>query len=130
MKGDIQMPVPKFAPMPPIDLAGPQGGMLGVAFAAGFIVCGTVLGLAARWFWKMFGDRRIAQLEATIEQMSADHRRDRDEERRRCDEEIRRLHDEVIELRTILLVSGPPNLRAAMKASICQHPPIQEEEQP
>lgn len=78
MKGDIQMPVPKFAPMPPIDLAGPQGGMLGVAFAAGFIVCGTVLGLAARWFWKMFGDRRIAQLEATREAWAPIRQRARD----------------------------------------------------
>lgn len=119
--GHIAMPVPKIAPMPPIDFVGPQGGMLAVSFAAGCIFTAALFAWFGQWFWKRFGDARIVALDETIKALGAEHKREIETERLRCDREIEQLRDRILQLETLLIASGPPALRNAVQAAVSEH---------
>lgn len=107
-------------PMPPIDYMGPQGGMLAMAFAAGAVSTSALLSALAALFWRMFGDTRIKALEADIKAMKADHEKALFAERHRCDEEIGQLRTQIVQLQTILIANGTPNIRQAIQAAVSE----------
>lgn len=81
-----------------VDYTGQQGGLLAMAFAAGWSVA-TALWIGVGGFiWKMFVEPRIRTLEGDIEAY-----------KRRIDQ-----------LETVLLLHGPAQLRQAMQAAISE----------
>ncbi|MBO9624179.1 MAG: hypothetical protein J7500_15835 [Sphingomonas sp.] len=88
-----------------IDYTGPQGGMMGMAFAGGWAIA-TALWLAVGGvIWRFFVEPRIKQLE-----------KDRTDDQAKCREETDRLRDRILQLETLLMLHGPQQLRQAMQA--------------
>lgn len=106
--------------MPPIDYMGPTGGALGISFASGFLLAWTVAGVAARWFWALFGDKRIKELQDQIERLGERHAAELAAERKRCDEQMALANHRIATLEGVLLASGPPALRQAMQAAVSE----------
>lgn len=80
--------------MPNIDYSGPHGGLLAIAFGAGWMVA-TALWLAVGGvIWRYFIEPRIKTLEA----------------------DRQRLEARVGQLETMLMLHGPQELRRAMQA--------------
>ncbi len=97
------------ARMHQIDYAGPTGGLLALAFAAG-CVAATVfwLGIAAT-IWRIFVEPRFKQLEA-----------DRIADNVKCDEALARANAQILQLQTMLMVHGPQALRQDMQLALSE----------
>ena len=82
-----------------VDYTGQQGGLMGMAFAAGWGVATALWVAIGGLIWKMFAEPRIRQLEAEID----GHKQ------------------RVNQLETVLLLHGPAQLRQAMQAAISEN---------
>lgn len=80
--------------MPDLDYAGPHGGLLGLAFAAGWGVATAMWLMVGGAIWRFFLEPRIKGLEATN---AAQAKR-------------------IEQLELVLLLHGPPAMRQAMQA--------------
>jgi hypothetical protein len=81
-----------------VDYTGQQGGLMAMAFAAGWAVASALWIGIGGIIWKMFVEPRIRTLESDIESY-----------KRRIDQ-----------LETVLLLHGPQQLRQAMQAAISE----------
>lgn len=91
--------------MPDIDYTGSQGGMMGMAFAAGWALASALWIGVGGIIWRFFIEPRIKQLE-----------KDREADQARCREETKELRDRILQLETMLMLHGPQQLRQAMQA--------------
>lgn len=95
--------------MPGVDLMGQHGGELAGAFAGGCVSTAGIMMMAGRWIWERFGDTRIKELEALVARVES--------ERVRLQDKVDRLEEQ---LRTIMLVSNPPAMRAQVQGVISE----------
>lgn len=65
--------------------------------------------MVGRWIWERFGDTRIKELEAQVARVESD--------RVRLQDKVDRLEEQ---LRTIMLVSNPPAMRAQVQGVISE----------
>lgn len=91
--------------MPDIDYTGPQGGLMGMAFAGGWAIASALWIMIGGIIWRYFVEPRIKQLEA-----------DRAADQAKCREETKELRDRILQLETMLMLHGPQQLRQAMQA--------------
>jgi hypothetical protein len=91
--------------MPAIDYTGSQGGLMGMAFAAGWALASALWVAVGGIIWRYFIEPRIKQLE-----------KDRETDQARCREETKELRDRILQLETMLMLHGPQQLRQAMQA--------------
>lgn len=106
--------------MPGVDWMGAHGGELAASFAGGCVSTAGIMMMVGRWIWERFGDTRIKELEAQVARVESERARDRE----MCMRETERLQDKVDrleeQLRTIMLVSNPPAMRAQVQGVISE----------
>lgn len=106
--------------MPSVDLMGQHGGELAGAFAGGCVSTAGIMMMAGRWIWERFGATRIKELEAQVARFEAERERDREaylRDTQRLQDKVDRLEEQ---LRTIMLVSNPPAMRAQVQGVISE----------
>jgi hypothetical protein len=91
--------------MAAVDFTGNQGGLMGMAFGAGWALASALWMAIGGMIWRFFIEPRIKQLE-----------KDRASDQERCREETKELRDRILQLETMLMLHGPQQLRQAMQA--------------
>ena len=85
------------------DYLGPDGGRLGLAFAAGCIAAFGFLSLIGKFIWSMIGKAKDDEITRLKAEMEAD--------RKRCTEMEVRLVTRIQQLEGYILALAPPSMR-------------------